>query len=302
MNTSQIMHISDAFNACPLFEIFTVAEKTQLARQAHVIAYKENQEVFSFEHKGDDCFFLVASGNFKLHLKTKQSKTYRRGEIFGEIGIFNERSRTGTIWAISDGELVTISRDAVLREGLLPSELRYKLAFTLAQQMASYFHKGTLATSQDLIALGENEIVEFKVSVKRKEDIARSLCAFMNHHGGTVFVGVDDGGKVVGLGNDISKENIDRLRRDIGNALQEKINRVDLHKVYIGADKAFGKMVLRIDCAPSDTPVCFLSKSPENSPQEILLVRHDSRNMELKGTSEIARYVLMRFSEKSRNN
>ncbi len=301
MNTNQISKMLDAFEACPLFEIFTVAEKTQLARQSHIVAYNANQEVFSFEHKGEDCFFLVASGNFKLQLKTKQSKPYHVGEIFGEIGIFNEKSRTGTIWAITAGELVAISRDTVLREGLLPSELRYKLAFTLAQQMAGYFHKGNLATSQDLISRGENENVEFKLSEKRKDEIARSLCGFMNHQGGAVFVGVDDGGKAVGLGNNTSKEDIDRLRRDIGNTLQARINSVDLHRVDIRSDKAFGKTILRIDCTPSETPVYYKEKDKENNIHEILLVRHDSRNMEIKGTSEVARFVLMRFSEHAHN-
>jgi len=83
--------------------------------------------------------------------------------------------------------------------------------------------------------------------------------------------------------------------------LQNRINSYDMHKVYIGSDKAFGKVILRIDCTPSDTPVYYNEKDKDNNLHEVLLVRHDSRNMEIKGTSEIARFVLMRFSEHFRS-
>lgn len=296
MNFDRMNQILEAFDACPAFDIFTLAEKTQLARQARIISYRENQEVFSFEHRGDGCFFLVAKGTFKLQLRTKQSRPYNQGEIFGEIAIFNEKSRTGTIWAVTDGELVAISRDSILREGLLPSELRYKLTFILAQKMADYFHDGSLATSQDLIARGESEVVEFKSTANYKDDIAQALCAFMNHRGGTLFVGVDDNGKVFGLG-DLSKQEIDEYRRNIGTTLRQRIGSFDMRKVYIGAEKVFGKLVLRIDCVPSETPVFFKAKHEGKETQELFFVRHDTRNEEIKSVSEIVRYVHKRFPE-----
>lgn len=296
MNFDRMNQIMEAFDACPAFDIFTISEKTQLARQARIIAYRENQEVFSFEHRGEGSFFLVSRGTFKLQLRTKQSRPYSQGDIFGEIAIFNEKSRTGTIWAVTEGELVAINREAILHEGLLPSELRFKLTFVLAQKMADYFHDGTLATSQDLIARGESEVVEFKSTVTYKDDIAKSLCAFMNHRGGTLFVGVDDNGNVFGLG-DISKADIDEHRRNIGTALRQRIGSFDMRKVYIDAEQVFGKIVLRIDCVPADSPVFFKTKNERKESLELFFVRHDTRNEEIKSVREIVRYVQKRFPE-----
>jgi ATP-dependent DNA helicase RecG len=49
-----------------------------------------------------------------------------------------------------------------------------------------------------LIKQGESEQLEFKELV-RKEDIAKSLCAFLNANGGILLMGVQDDGKVIGV-------------------------------------------------------------------------------------------------------
>ena len=57
---------------------------------------------------------------------------------------------------------------------------------------------------KNLIKQGESDQLEFKESV-RKEDIAKVLCAFLNAEGGTILIGVQDGGKVIGI-NDADKQ------------------------------------------------------------------------------------------------
>lgn len=51
-------------------------------------------------------------------------------------------------------------------------------------------------TLYHLIAHGESEILEFKSSFAK--DVVETLCAFANHRGGTVLIGVNDEGKIVG--------------------------------------------------------------------------------------------------------
>ncbi len=295
MNYDRINEILAAFSTCELFDVFTQAEKTQLARQSRIITYAANQEVFSFEHKGEECFFLVADGMFKLQLRTKQSTTFKPGDLFGEIAIFHEKSRTGTIHAVSGGSLVAICRDTVRREGLLPSELRYKLTYILAQKMASYFYDTHLVTSRDLIIRGESETVEFKSSIQRKEEIVQSLCAFMNHRGGTVFVGVDDNGRVHGIGEDISRAKIDEYRRVIGTCIKRRIGSFDIRNIHIDAEKVFGKIILRIDCDPAGSPVYYKTRSKEKGEQEILIARHDTRNEVFDKFSEAVKFIQKRF-------
>lgn len=65
----------------------------------------------------------------------------------------------------------------------------------------------------DLIAAGESQVLEFKSSArwnirsgspdkKIEHAITKAVCAFLNAEGGTLLVGVDDDGQVLGLEND----------------------------------------------------------------------------------------------------
>ena len=56
---------------------------------------------------------------------------------------------------------------------------------------------------KNLIKQGEGEQLEFK-QVIRKDIIGKSVCAFLNHEGGQVLIGVSDQKKVVGI-SDVEK-------------------------------------------------------------------------------------------------
>jgi ATP-dependent DNA helicase RecG len=53
-------------------------------------------------------------------------------------------------------------------------------------------------TIEKMASFGESETVEFKKSTSGLTGIGESLCAFLNTHGGQVFVGVGANGKLVG--------------------------------------------------------------------------------------------------------
>ncbi len=48
-----------------------------------------------------------------------------------------------------------------------------------------------------MIALGESETVDFKASFGK--EVIETLCAFANHKGGVVLVGIKDSGRIVGV-------------------------------------------------------------------------------------------------------
>ena len=53
----------------------------------------------------------------------------------------------------------------------------------------------------NLISQGENSSVEFKLQESNPDSIAKEIVAFANTQGGTVLLGVDDAGKLVGIDN-----------------------------------------------------------------------------------------------------
>jgi predicted HTH transcriptional regulator len=52
---------------------------------------------------------------------------------------------------------------------------------------------------KNLIKTGEGLYLEFKRTIPSAEKIARELCAFANTSGGTLMIGVDDNGSLVGM-------------------------------------------------------------------------------------------------------
>lgn len=67
-----------------------------------------------------------------------------------------------------------------------------------------------------IISSGESITVEFKESKKKiNKDVYDSVCAFLNRHGGHLFLGVKDNGDIVG----VDKEAVDQLKKDFVTSL-----------------------------------------------------------------------------------
>lgn len=57
----------------------------------------------------------------------------------------------------------------------------------------------TINDLKNLIQTGESTFLEFKHSVASPEKIAREMAAFANTKGGTILIGVEDNGEVIGV-------------------------------------------------------------------------------------------------------
>ena len=83
-----------------------------------------------------------------------------------------------------------------------------------------------------LVLLGEGPRLEFKNRVPRPERIAREVIAFANTDGGTVLIGVDDDGTILGL-RDAEEELF-----SLSNALRGRVSpepEVEIEAVRVGA-------------------------------------------------------------------
>ena len=72
--------------------------------------------------------------------------------------------------------------------------------------MENYKHRMNI---EELIGKGESQSLEFKESLKLKEEIGETVSAFSNSDGGFILVGVSDGGVVFGV--DIGKNTLEEL-------------------------------------------------------------------------------------------
>jgi len=117
----------------------------------------------------------------------------------------------------------------------------------------------------ELIRRGENERVEFKSTMRwnLKSDKAdravekawlKSLVAFLNTDGGTLLVGVDDDGTVVGIGPD-RFENEDKYRLHVNNRIKEHIGLANTAFIRYELKPIGDLKVLVVTCRPSNQPV-----------------------------------------------
>src|SRR6056297_307508 len=67
-----------------------------------------------------------------------------------------------------------------------------------------------------IISGGESITVEFKESKKKlNKDVYESVCAFLNRHGGHLFLGVKDNGDIVG----VDKDSVVQIKKDFVTSL-----------------------------------------------------------------------------------
>ncbi len=166
--------------------------------------------------------------------------------------------------------------------------------------------------ARELVKLGENDHLEFKssfrwdyqLSVVNKElegVIAKSIAAFSNARGGTLLIGVDDDGNVLGLEKDIStlkRKDLDffenTLRTFLNKSFTVSFVTQNLEIKFPVIDK---KAICRINVTASQDPI-FIEIAKNSKKSERFYLRSGNTSQEITSLSEINNYVKDRFSEK----
>ncbi len=145
----------------------------------------------------------------------------------------------------------------------------FHLALVKQQEMVSYLARELAEDLPSLIKAGESEHLEFKASVRwdfrqgksnraLETIIAKTIAGFMNHHGGSLLIGVNDDGQVVGLEHDYQTfrhKDRDGFELCITDLVTNRLGAdlcVLIHCVFYQID---GKDVCRIIIESSATPV-----------------------------------------------
>lgn len=107
------------------------------------------------------------------------------------------------------------------------------------------------AQIKSLIKQGEAESVEFIQSAQKIGQIGNTVCAFLNGNGGTVFIGVDDTRRIIGI------DDAQGLSERLSKHLQERISPKALWSVSIDSDES-GKSIVTVEVqAGKDRPYVF---------------------------------------------
>jgi uncharacterized membrane protein YeaQ/YmgE (transglycosylase-associated protein family) len=125
------------------------------------------------------------------------------------------------------------------------------------------------STAAEIAAGGETDRVEFKQTArwnthtKQRDEkmemvIAKAVAGFMNADGGTLLIGVDDGGNPTGLENDLSLGKMadhDRYQLWLIDHIQRTLGKTAATRLSVEFEPIQGVDVCRVDVDASDRPV-----------------------------------------------
>lgn len=155
-----------------------------------------------------------------------------------------------------------------------------------------------------MIAAGEGAAVEFKSSARwdyREQRLnkvlemvtAKTLAGFLNAEGGLLVLGVDDAGKLLGLGHDfktLSKHpDRDGYQQFLINLVTKTLGKVAATFVKIGFCTREGREICVVHAEPSHRPVFV-----DDQPQPHFYLRSGNTTQELSGQDSLD-YIKVRF-------
>lgn len=186
----------------------------------------------------------------------------------------------------------------------------------LAKQMNAFLEKITETKEtvapvslEELISEGESDELEFKstlrwdlkegvVNKKLEEVILKTVAAFANSQGGTLLIGVDDDGQVLGLEPDyisLGEVNRDKFELHIRNLFNQQFGTSFVStKVSVCFHEVEEKDVCQIDISMAKEPMIIAIKDKNGQSVEKFYARSGNSSQEIP-LSEMNTYVLERF-------
>ena len=187
----------------------------------------------------------------------------------------------------------------------------------LAEQLNGFLNSITVTdeaedsvTIEDMIADGESDELEFKstlrwdlkelsVNKKLEEVVVKTVAAFANSQGGTLLIGVDDDGQVLGLEHDYSSlggVDRDKFELHLRNLFNQQFGTAFVtSKIKIKFHITEDKEVCQIDTSLAKEPVIVSLKDKNGLPAEKFYARSGNSSQEIP-LSEMNDYIKDRFN------
>jgi ATP-dependent Lon protease len=151
----------------------------------------------------------------------------------------------------------------------------------------------------EIIGSGESSTVEFKSSLrmnlhtknadqKIEHAVLKTLAAFLNTHGGTLVIGLDDKGTPLGLDND-GFQNEDKMDQHLANLIRDRLGPQHMLCLHPQFEDYEGKRVLVVRCDASKSAAYL-----KDGRDEYFYIRTSGTTTELPA-SKIHDYVKQRF-------
>lgn len=156
--------------------------------------------------------------------------------------------------------------------------------------------------TKELILKGEGQTTEFKSTLRvnlhtMKPDkeiefaVLKTIAGFLNSEGGTLLIGVNDQGEIIGLKND-NFSSRDKMMLHLTHLIKSHIGVHFHHFIRYSVEKQKNREIFRVDCRKADLPA-YLKHDKSKS----MYIRTGASTAELPA-NEIHDYIRSRFHKK----
>ena len=271
MNKLNSISSEEMLRAISKHEVFNGFEGAEFGNLANTLSYQtvtKNSQIFEMGDQPNLLYYLL-EGALTLKFPDNSIIQLAEGELIGEIGVLNGDFRLGTLTANADSAVIAIDCTCLFDAKCVPPETSLAIIRRLSKRVTNYLRSVQQTSTQDLIAQGEGEFVEFKSTLRwnlkaEKKDknithaITKTIAAFLNSDGGILLVGVGDDGEVLGLDAD-RFENEDKMLLFLTDTIKTQLGTLHLDHINFHTETIADKNVLRIDVQAGSDP-CYLSK------------------------------------------
>jgi predicted HTH transcriptional regulator len=164
----------------------------------------------------------------------------------------------------------------------------------------------------DLITQGESAQLEFKSTARwdlrenkkskvMEEVILKTVAAFLNSDGGTLLIGVDDSGTVLGLQPDYQTLKKDKQNRDgyelwLMGLLLNGLGKPMAPYIGISFGTIDGQDICKVTIQPGPEPTYITLKDPKSGQAtESFCIRTGNQTQKLEKLSDLAKYLANRW-------
>jgi len=260
-----------------------------------------NEINFEFTNDGEDALLKIQNKVYDLVLIDLAMPPGRWGGLWllqkinelkcnvPSIVVSGEGSQAETIKALRLGAVDYVTKENLITE--LPQQLKRALD-NKSQRLASLL---------SMIKGGETDVVEFKSTLrinlrtgnKDREmefSVLKTITGFCNSSGGTLLVGVNDEGELLGIDGDLFPDN-DKFQLHFWNVFRGAIGSEFSEFVRAGVIEVDNKFVFSVSCLPSNRPVFLKWKFAGQSQYDELFYVRVGPQTELLGIRQAIAYI-----------
>lgn len=174
--------------------------------------------------------------------------------------------------------------------------------------LAARWQRPVRGTVAEQLTAGESDRVEFKSTARinlhtgqkdarMEQVIAKTVCGFLNSEGGTLLIGVDDGGTPLGLDADLAtmkSPDVDRYQLWLRDLFTTGVGRTAASLVEVEFSRVpepDGPMVCRVSCPAAPRPT-YLRAAKGGEPEFWVRIGNSTRQLDVADATE---YVMHRW-------